>query len=147
MPIEIGSEEPNIQYIDPFQSSSPESSLEFQYHIITPSEKYAKFLELQKDLILANLSEKEVAIANHFIKLLRLLFALEQQFKEIDPDISLDMAIDYYLGRFAAMVEISRAKGGFTARNLVTARQEQIFRQEQIEKQNERSWIHRILRR
>lgn len=145
MPIEIGEDEPLDRGRLAREQVQPESLLELQAQIINPAYSFG---ELQRDLVLANLTTYEVSLVNSYIKLIRLLHILNAQYAEIsDPSDSepLKEVIDYYEGRLAGLIEASRAKGGFTARNIRTERVEQKIKTE--EQQVKKAWMDRILRR
>jgi len=143
--IEIGEPEEGYPQ-DPYrkkQEPTPESILEFQTQVINPA--WDRFIELQRDLVLGNLTQREIELVHMYIKLIRLLFILDKQYSEIvEEDHPYQEAIDYYLGQFAGIVETSRARGGFTARNLQTKRFEE--RSEEVSRQKT-GWLDRILRR
>lgn len=142
MPVEVGDEDrPRLPFSNP---EFPENYLELQTQMINPA--YERFEELTRDLVLSDLTTREISFLVDLERLIRLLFILDAQAAEVSyEEHPYQPAIDYFLGMFATIVSASRAKGGFTARNLRTSRLEEHVRSEELQKKQ--GWLQRILRR
>ena len=114
-----------------YLSDAIDNYTEFVAKVSEPSDKYKdKFDELQRDLVLANLRKEDEERLINLQILLRDIFAIEEDLKKYDDDVNLNMLKERYLSRFAALVEMTRARKAKTLETLITSRVQHITQQE-----------------
>ena len=144
MTVEVGASDPEAaagNASQPFfgDGALPESYMEFMGRIAEPSKGYShRFAELQRDLILGNLRNGDEPRLINLQILIRDLMAIHEQLHPDAPNTT-NPVIERYLSRFAALVEMTRARRGKTLDSLTTSHNVQELRQEDI-KQRGKWW-------